>query len=495
MRFTPWIVGSGVVRRPAGLLRTQRFYSWWIALMVGVRAVSGAEPATSLRLITLDPGHFHAALFHKEMLPGFAERVHIYAPLGPDLTMHLNRLAQFNSRAENPTRWQVEVHAGPNALERLLAERPGDVVVLSGNNRGKIGRIDALVRQGLHVLADKPWIIEPEELSQLEAALEAAGQRGVAAYDAMTQRFEITCRLPRELLRDPEVFGTCLTGSLDEPAVRMESVHYLLKEVAGVPSLRPAWFFDVRQLGEGLADVGTHLVDLVAWTLLPDQAIDYRRDVAVLQGSHWPTLLTPAQFQRVTGERAFPGFLQGSVQAGSLECFVNNRVTYCLRGVFVQLDVRWEFEAAPGSRDSEYAAFRGTRARIEVRQGKEENYVPEVYIIPNREEEQVVVQNALARRLDLLRESIPGLALQAQPGRFRIVIPDHHRVSHEAHFALLTRQFLDYVRHPKAIPAWEKPNMLAKYFITTQGVKLAREAGSSSQPVVLPTPAGVVPRP
>jgi hypothetical protein len=59
----------------------------------------------------------------------------------------------------------------------------------------------------------------------------------------------------------------------------MESVHHLMKHVAGVPNLRPAWFFDVTEQGEGLTDVGTHLVDLVQLTLYPEIAIDYRTDI------------------------------------------------------------------------------------------------------------------------------------------------------------------------------------------------------------------------
>ena len=42
-------------------------------------------------------------------------------------------------------------------------------------------------------------------------------------------------------------------------------------------NIRPAWFFDNDEQGEGLNDVGTHLVDLVQWTLFPEQAIDYRK--------------------------------------------------------------------------------------------------------------------------------------------------------------------------------------------------------------------------
>src|SRR5256885_11987466 len=69
------------------------------------------RPMSDVRLVTVDPGHFHAALVQKEMYPGVSERVDVYAPLGPDLTEHLNRIVAFNRRSEQPTMWAMEVHA------------------------------------------------------------------------------------------------------------------------------------------------------------------------------------------------------------------------------------------------------------------------------------------------------------------------------------------------------------------------------------------------
>ena len=55
--------------------------------------------AEDLKLITLDPGHFHAALFQREMLPGVSPTAYVYAPLGPDLTAPPDAIsASFNSR-------------------------------------------------------------------------------------------------------------------------------------------------------------------------------------------------------------------------------------------------------------------------------------------------------------------------------------------------------------------------------------------------------------
>src|SRR5213593_2156905 len=69
---------------------------------------------TEVRFMTLDPGHFHAGLVQKEMYQGASRIVHVYAPLGADLTEHLNRIAGFNTRKENPTSWELEIHACPD---------------------------------------------------------------------------------------------------------------------------------------------------------------------------------------------------------------------------------------------------------------------------------------------------------------------------------------------------------------------------------------------
>src|SRR5262249_13379000 len=154
-----------------------------------------------------------------------------------------------------------------------------------------------------------------------------------------------------------------------------------MKTVAGVPLRRPPWFFDTAAQGEGLSDVGTHLVDLVPWILFPQQPLDVQRDVRVLSASRWPTVLTRADFQRVTGEADFPAALAAALQGDRLDYFCNTRVAYTVCGVHVKLDVLWDYEAAAGAGDTHLAVFRGSRARVEVRQGQEQNYRPELYVV------------------------------------------------------------------------------------------------------------------
>ncbi len=418
-----------------------------------------------IRFVTLNPGHFHAALVQKEMYPQVAPQVHVYAPLGADLVLHLQRIAGFNTRSHEPTHWELEVHAGADPLGRLVRERPGNVVVLAGRNAAKIDAIESALGAGLHVLADKPWIIVPEALPRLQAALDSAARQGLIAYDIMTERYEITSLLQRELIRDEALFGTMLPGTPEEPGVHMESVHYLKKLVAGVPLRRPAWFFDIAQQGEGLADVGTHLVDLVMWLLFPGEPIA-TSDIAIVGARRWPTVLTRADLQQSTGELDFPR---------ELPFYCNTQVSYTVRGIQVRLGIHWDIEAPAGGGDTHLAVLRGSAARVEIHQGRAEQYRPELYVYPTDALGLPRLRRALEQRLAELQPRYPGLGLVDRETHYHVTIPAGLRVGHEAHFAAVTQQFLRYVQGAEPLPAWENANLLAKYLVTTRGVARSRQ--------------------
>lgn len=449
-----------------------------VSLMLTLAAAltTGASPsAPDIRFITLDPGHFHASLVQKEMYAGVSPTVHVYAPLGSDLTDHLARITRFNQRRDAPTAWALEIHTGPDFLARMLSDRPGNAVVLSGRNRGKIDRIQSSLEAGMHALVDKPWILETADFPKLERVLETADATGRVALDIMTERFEVSSELQRELVNDPATFGALVPGSEDEPAVYMESVHHLMKTVAGAPNIRPVWFFDTDQQGEGLNDIGTHLVDLVQWTLLPEQVVDYKKDVRVTGAYRWPTLIPRAEFKRVTRED-FPSELLPRVKDDKLEYFCNTLVDYTLRRAHVKLNIIWDWEAPAGAGDSHFAYYRGSRARVEVRQGAAEKNVPEVYVIPNRPADKAVVLAAVREKIAKVQDRYPGTEVTDLGSELRLTIPAKLRISHEDHFAQVTQRFLRYVRDRSTLPGWERPNMLAKYHVTTEGTALARRS-------------------
>ncbi len=443
-------------------------------LLCFVPAAAGQEAA--VRLIIVDPGHFHAALVQKDMYPFLSPRVSVYSSLSPELIDFLNRISLFNLRRENPTRWELDIHTGPDFFDRMLRDKAGNVAMFAGRNRGKIDRILRCLEAGYHVYADKPWIIASADLPKLERALDMAPRKGLGAYDIMTERFEITSILQRELVNAPGVFGKLVPGSVADPAIRARSVHHLMKLVAGVPIRRPVAFFDIRESGEALADVGTHVVDLAQWTAFPEQMLDYHTDIRILGGRRWPTVISPEQFKQVTGADGFPPQLSQWIRDGKLDYYTNNSVDYTLRGTHIGLEIVWNWEAPPGVLDFYEATFRGTRARIELRQGAAEKFVPEIYVVPEASVKAEVFA-ALRRTVESWQARWPGVAVEQRAAEARLTIPAKYRVGHEAHFAQVTNLFFEYLRDPNKLPAWERNFMLAKYYVSTKGVEISHAGG------------------
>ncbi|MGV3642425.1 MAG: putative oxidoreductase C-terminal domain-containing protein, partial [Adhaeribacter sp.] len=429
--------------------------------------------AGKVRLITLDPGHFHASLVQKTMFPEVDSVVHVYAPEGAELQDYLGKIEGFNSRAEDPTRWKEEVYTGSDYLQKMLADKAGNVVVLAGDNQKKIDYIKASVEAGLHVLADKPMAIDAAGFQALEAAFATAEQNKVLLYDIMTERYEITTMLQREFSTLPGLFGTLQKGTPADPAITKESVHHFYKQVAGSPLKRPAWFFDVTKQGEGIVDVTTHLVDLVQWECFPEQTIDYAKDVKITSARHWKTNLTPAQFRKSTQQAAYPDYLKQNVGADSLlGVYSNGEINYQLKGVNAKVSVVWNFQAPEGTGDTHYSMMKGTKANLVIRQGKEQNFKPQLYIEPAKGSDLKAFEASLKEALATVQTKFEGIDVQKTGNTWMVTVPEKYHNGHEAHFGQVAQKYLQYLKAGQ-MPAWEVPNMLAKYYTTTKALEVA----------------------
>lgn len=431
------------------------------------------EPAKSypVTLVTIDPGHFHASLVQKTMYPQVNPTAYVYAPEGPEVGAHLAMISQYNSRQESPTRWEEIVYMGPDYLEKALAEKKGNVVVLSGNNRKKTDYIKAAVDAGLHVYSDKPMCISAEKYDTLKQAFAAADEKKVLLYDIMTERYEITTMLQKELAHTPAVFGELKQGSVEDPSVVKESVHYFFKYVSGNPLKRPAWFFDTTQQGEGLVDVSTHLVDLVMWETFPEEAIG-PDDVKVVAAKRWATLLTPEQFKEVTQEKDFPPYLKETLdEKGQLPVYANGKMNFTVRDIHARVQVTWDYKAAEGG-DTHYSIMKGTKANLIIQQGKEQNYRPELYVEAAEGTDPTALNGALFKASIDMQRKFPGVRSLKEGNLWHIIIPDRYRVGHESHFAQVTEKYLRFLQDGK-MPAWEKQNMLTKYLVTTTALQMA----------------------
>ena len=442
-----------------------------LSLVIAGLTVAGA-PAEPVKLITLDPGHFHAGLVQKSMLEGVDPVVHVYAPAGPDLDRHLAMIEGFNKRPENPTHWQMKVHTGPDFLEQMLREHPGNMVVLAGNNAKKSRYILECVKAGLNVLADKPMAINPEGFKLLEEAYKIAAEKKLLLLDIMTERHEITTLLQRELSRFPEVFGELDKGTPENPAVTKESVHHFSKLVNGAPLQRPPWFFDPAQQGEAIVDVTTHLVDLVQWECFPGEVIG-PADVKMLTARSWKTPITMDQFKKTTQLDAWPDYLKPLVDSsGVLQTPANGAFTYTLRGVNVKVSVLWKFAAPAGAGDTHDSLLRGTKASLHIRQGAEQGYKPVLYIEPAGKPDPAW-SKALEATFVKLADRWSGITLKDLGDRREVVIPEKYKVGHEAHFGQVTETFLGYLQD-KPVPAWEVPDTLSKYHTVMDAWQLSR---------------------
>ncbi len=427
-----------------------------------------------IKLITLNPGHFHAYLVQKSMYEQIDPTVHVYAPEGSEVENHLMMIESYNTREENPTNWNTVVFSGDDYIERMLAEKKGNVVMLAGNNRLKTEYIKKAADHGLNVLSDKPMAIDEEGFNLLKEAFNTAAENNVLIYDIMTSRHNITKIIKAEIMNMPEVFGEIEKGSPENPSITLENIHYFFKYVSGRILRRPPWYFDVRQQGDGIVDVSTHLVDFAQWSSFPEEIIDYSKDIKMISASRWPTAITRSQFESITGEPRFPAYLNEYIENDTvLQVYANGYMLYRLKDIHVKISVNWHYRAPEGVEDAHLSFARGSNANVIIRQGAEQNYKPVLYI------EQVkpgdFFEAALIREFRNIQQKYPGVELKKLEDSWKVVIPDVYLTGHEAEFTDVTKKYLQYLVDGE-MPAWEVPNMIAKYYTTSQALEKARDA-------------------
>jgi len=435
--------------------------------------ITGADG--EIKLMTLDPGHFHASLVQKSMYDQISPTVYVYSKEGPELDAFLASINNYNSRSEEPTSWKMEVYTGDDFLEKMIQEKKGNVMITAGNNRNKTKNIKAAVDASIHVLADKPMAIDTEGFEILKEAFASAEKNGVLLYDIMTERFEITSLLQKEFSQINSVFGDLEKGSLEDPAITKESIHHFFKQVSGNALIRPAWFYDVSQQGSGIVDVNTHLVDLVQWEAFPGEIIDYETDIELINARQWKTELTLDQFEKSTGLSAYPDYLSQYVEDDLLKINSNGEINYKINDIHAKVSVIWNYQAPEGSADTHYSIMRGTKSNLVIRQDKKENYIPELYIEPVEGVDKGAFETELADAVEELGKAYPGIQVSKDGNTgWKVVIPESYRTGHEAHFREVTEKYLEYLVDGK-LPDWEVPNMITKYYITTKALEMANE--------------------
>lgn len=440
------------------------------AICCSCATLDKSENPFKVRLMSLDPGHFHSALVQKSMYDDVDSIVHLYAPKGEEVDDYLAKIDGYNKREADPTYWTIEQYIGDDFFEKMLEQKPGNVMNVSGKNSKKIDYILGSIKAGINVYADKPLVINKEGYAKLQEAFKLAEEKNLMLYDIMTERFDVTTALQKELSMNENLFGTLVDGTLEEPAISKVSVHHFYKYVSGSPLKRPSWFFDIAEEGAGIVDVTTHLVDLVQWEAFPEQIIQ-PSDIEMLEAKQWPTSISKEQFARVTQKEDFPSFLQKDIDdGGKLQVLCNGEMNYKIKGKHAQVSVVWNYEAPEGTADTHFSVMRGNKCELIIKQGAEEGFKPILYVqgIDGATEDNLnqIINAQISKRLKGISVEKVGVDL------WKINIPDEYKIGHEAHFAQVTENFLKYFNEGK-LPAWEVPNMLTKYYTTTTALEMA----------------------
>jgi hypothetical protein len=208
--------------------------------------------------------------------------------------------------------------------------------------------------------------------------------------------------------------------------------------------------------GGGAVDIPTHLVDQAQWWL--DGAADAPR---LLSARGWSTRVPLDVFARVSGAPAVPPALADAVEGGALRVFSNAELVYRLAGVTARAVARWDVSTPPGGGDSSRAVLHGRAATISLAQTAETGFRRRLLV--EARGDAAATARALAAALGAARPELPGIA--ARPcgdGLHEVTVDAGPDGGHEAHFALLLAELLEWIdagHRPAALAA----RTLAKY--------------------------------
>lgn len=425
----------------------------------------GIEKAKAIRMIQLDPTHSHAAAAQNDQLDYLDSTVFVYAPDTNAIEPYLRQIKSFNARNENPTNWNQQIYFGSDYLQKMVADKKGNVVVLAGNNRLKIDYIEHSIQAGMNVFSDKPMVINQAGFERLKKIYQLADQKGLLLFDMMTERYSLINRVQQSLMQDSMLFGKLTKGTKTHPAIYESSVHHFYR---GGKGSRPAWYFDVLQQGEGVVDVTTHLIDLAFWKSFPEQAIDYHKDIKVLDANHSAVLLTKSEFSAATSLPGIPLSLAPYMKDSMLSIFASGNIVFNVKGVYAAVNVEWRAATPKGGNDIRNAYAEGEKCIVLIEQAFGRNK-PRLCIQKRAYVSDKDFKEQLVKSFAKLQKDFPGISWSEDGNCIQINIPAEIELKRDITFKVFT----DYLLH-HSLPKWEVPNTVAKYFITTTALEMAK---------------------
>jgi len=250
--------------------------------------------------------------------------------------------------------------------------------------------------------------------------------------------------------------------------------------VNAAPLRRPAWFFDVRVQGNGIADIPTHMVDAAQRLVAASAsrgAASPGRALTLIAARRWATPVPRSVFSQVTGLPDFPPEIQPAVRDSTLAYDGNAELSFRLGEVTVTLDTRWDLSEPAGGGDTSRTVIRGTRAEIRVEQSAATGFRRRLSVAARLPSDHL--QSALERTVAVWQAEHPGLSLAAAGGGWEILAPSALDTGHESHFPLVLADFLALVE-PGSAPRALAADTLVKYTLLVEASRAARGSATAS---------------
>ena len=140
------------------------------------------------------------------------------------------------------------------------------------------------------------------------------------------------------------------------------------------------------------------------------------------------------------------------------------------------LKVIWNYQAPEGGGDTFTSVVKGTKTTLKTIQNKEQGFVKQLYVQKTDGMDENEFSDNLQKAIEKIRTAYPFVSASPTTvkGEYVINIPTENREEHESHFNYVAESFFSFLVN-RDMPDWEKINTLAKYYITTKAVEIAKD--------------------
>ena len=132
----------------------------------------------------------------------------------------------------------------------------------------------------------------------------------------------------------------------------------------------------------------------------------------MLDANRWTTAISLDQYKQVSGEDNYPEFLKKDVQNDTLKVYCNGDILYKIKGVCAKVSVTWNYTFPKGGGDTHFSVMKGSKADLIIRQGKEQNYQPELFIQTAKGSNMALYEKTLDASMAKVIAKYPGVALE-----------------------------------------------------------------------------------